>query len=678
MAGTAPSPCILLVEDYDALGIALGTALKKFAPLHTICRARTLPEALELAASARPELFVLDFDPPLEGATAFLSELKSRYAEARLLVIAATHARELAAEPGWRGAIRFIEKPFELEEFGAAVQGLIGAAGLPPAENYRGTLRDLHVVDVVQLKCLSGATAIVELAAPDGSVGAIHFLHGEICHATAPKHAGIEALHEIVRWRGGQLRELERPVDAPKTIEGEWQVLLLDAVRKASEAEPARPRATPIPPPVRKPAGPKIAIIDDTEMLLRFAEEILGSSDRNFQLSTAATGEAGLQLVRAVQPDLLLLDYSLPDINGDEVCRRLLMSAETAKIPVLMMSGDITAMERVAAEFRNVVATLAKPFLSTSLIAAVEEALGRKVRPEERKSAVASPPILPATSILPAAKPGVAGVSAPTLELPPAIPMPRVMLPEIAPARNGGASSRLPDPPPALRLPLPPMPAPTAAKIEETPLPVLAISPAPVSANGHPDVLLTLTFDIVSMQLTPLLRMGALQLKPRPDSAGLRLPPSEGTAALALHPGFKLGSVRAGTSSMMETVRLIPATAPEPPRAAPPSFQIEGLRMVPANAHHNVQLTSAPETPLAVQLAARFQLATVELSPTFQVSALVLKARDNSVRVLLGHEPADGAVFDSAPAFEITSAAMSDTAELQLVNLKPAGEPAVA
>ena len=81
----------------------------------------------------RPELFVLDLDPPPSGEIEFFNKLKAHYPEARVLVIATGTSRELRAERGTAGAIQFIEKPFDLAEFGAAVQALLGPWAVLPA-----------------------------------------------------------------------------------------------------------------------------------------------------------------------------------------------------------------------------------------------------------------------------------------------------------------------------------------------------------------------------------------------------------------------------------------------------------------------------------------------------------------------------------------------------------------
>ena len=61
-AGTALS--VLLIEEYDALAAAITSALKKFAPKHRTRVVESLGEAEAAAAEIRPQLFIIDFDPP--------------------------------------------------------------------------------------------------------------------------------------------------------------------------------------------------------------------------------------------------------------------------------------------------------------------------------------------------------------------------------------------------------------------------------------------------------------------------------------------------------------------------------------------------------------------------------------------------------------------------------------
>ncbi len=101
-------------------------------------------------------------------------------------------------------------------------------------------------------------------------------------------------------------------------------------------------------------------VVDDTETLRIFVEEMLATADPTLQIAMAANGTDGLRQAAETVPDLVLLDYSLPDLNGDEICRHLLEDVKTAHVPVIMMSGHVLEMNAAAAVFENIVGTLAE------------------------------------------------------------------------------------------------------------------------------------------------------------------------------------------------------------------------------------------------------------------------------------------------------------------------------
>src|SRR5207237_4897770 len=123
------------------------------------------------------------------------------------------------------------------------------------------------------------------------------------------------------------------------------------------------------------PAGKTVVVVDDTEMLLIFVEDILTTADPKLRITTALSASEGLREIERLIPDLVLLDYSLPDFNGDELCERLLENERTAHVPVLMMSGHVVAMNAAAARFPNIVATIEKPFLSDAFVDLVQRTL---------------------------------------------------------------------------------------------------------------------------------------------------------------------------------------------------------------------------------------------------------------------------------------------------------------
>lgn len=81
--------------------------------------------------------------------------------------------------------------------------------------------------------------------------------------------------------------------------------------------------------------------IEDNASNLTLIEHIVALQPQ-LKLISSINGELGLELARRHRPDLILLDVHLPDINGDEVLRRLLADSSTRDIPVVVLSADAT------------------------------------------------------------------------------------------------------------------------------------------------------------------------------------------------------------------------------------------------------------------------------------------------------------------------------------------------
>ena len=82
---------------------------------------------------------------------------------------------------------------------------------------------------------------------------------------------------------------------------------------------------------------PKILLVDDVDLFLELERSYLEGCD--YDLLTASSGEETLQRLDKVAPDVLLLDYYMPGINGDEVCRQIRQHSVWQKLPVLMVTA---------------------------------------------------------------------------------------------------------------------------------------------------------------------------------------------------------------------------------------------------------------------------------------------------------------------------------------------------
>lgn len=118
----------------------------------------------------------------------------------------------------------------------------------------------------------------------------------------------------------------------------------------------------------------RILTIDDSAALQQFIQRALTKKLPDHALSFASAGAEGLGLAASEKPDLILLDYGLPDISGDEVCRGLQADAETAGLPIILMGRQPDELKRTKGAFENVIQTIPKPFTADQLYASVTRA----------------------------------------------------------------------------------------------------------------------------------------------------------------------------------------------------------------------------------------------------------------------------------------------------------------
>lgn len=115
---------------------------------------------------------------------------------------------------------------------------------------------------------------------------------------------------------------------------------------------------------------PHILVIDDEPQILRALKTIL--SQKGYQVTTASRGEEGLALAAASQPNVIILDLGLPDVDGIQVCARL---REWIHIPIIVLSVREGEQDKVAALDAGADDYLTKPFGIEELLARVRVAL---------------------------------------------------------------------------------------------------------------------------------------------------------------------------------------------------------------------------------------------------------------------------------------------------------------
>jgi DNA-binding response OmpR family regulator len=118
----------------------------------------------------------------------------------------------------------------------------------------------------------------------------------------------------------------------------------------------------------------RILVVDDDNQIVELFVDVLSRDDR-FEVKTASTGyDAGL-LTESFRPHLLLLDYMLPDINGNLVCERIKSNPELKDTKIIIVSGVVNQEEIDALTRSGSDGFVKKPFNIDKLIARMAELL---------------------------------------------------------------------------------------------------------------------------------------------------------------------------------------------------------------------------------------------------------------------------------------------------------------
>ena len=118
--------------------------------------------------------------------------------------------------------------------------------------------------------------------------------------------------------------------------------------------------------------GRKVIVIEDEASIsdpLRSALEREG-----FRVELATTGAAGVEAVRRAEPDIVLLDLGLPDVDGRDVCRVI---RTTSQVPIIMLTARGLETDRVVGLELGADDYLVKPFSMAELVARIRAVLRR-------------------------------------------------------------------------------------------------------------------------------------------------------------------------------------------------------------------------------------------------------------------------------------------------------------
>ncbi len=147
---------------------------------------------------------------------------------------------------------------------------------------------------------------------------------------------------------------------------------MLDTIEAEEEVEELKEEEKEVvPPPISKGAGKSILVVDDSVVIRKMVE--IAMENENYEIVSVATGKEALSYLDEKEPDLVILDIMLPDVNGLDILKAIKASK---KIPVVMLSAKDTPRETGKAKELGADDFIPKPFKDEELIGKIHELIG--------------------------------------------------------------------------------------------------------------------------------------------------------------------------------------------------------------------------------------------------------------------------------------------------------------
>ncbi|MBT8495551.1 MAG: response regulator [Deltaproteobacteria bacterium] len=116
-----------------------------------------------------------------------------------------------------------------------------------------------------------------------------------------------------------------------------------------------------------------VLVIDDSPTILKVVQLVLAKA--GYRVVTAPDGEAGLEAAREHKPDLILLDFVMPKMNGYQVCRELAQDSELKDVAVVLMSAKGDQVGERFVKVMGIVDYITKPFSPEAITAVVQHSV---------------------------------------------------------------------------------------------------------------------------------------------------------------------------------------------------------------------------------------------------------------------------------------------------------------
>lgn len=207
---------VLIVDDDTNFLLSVQEGLKFYLPDTELMSATTGEEALEILKKSQIDVVITDLKMPGMSGLELLSEISRNYPRTAVIFITAFGTPEVKSEAQKRGAVKYMEKPIELESLAEAIQ-----SSLEVVKSGVRVFEKMPLPLVLEVLNIEGASSTV-LVEEKGRIGVLYFDNGQLINAELNDLDGEEAFIEIAKFetpkfRITALRETQRKIT--KTIE---------------------------------------------------------------------------------------------------------------------------------------------------------------------------------------------------------------------------------------------------------------------------------------------------------------------------------------------------------------------------------------------------------------------------------------------------------------------------
>jgi len=295
---------ILIVDDEETLTWSMQKSLSKDKDKFEVMVANSAEDALKVLETEDMKLVISDIRMPGISGLDLLSKIKKEYPHIKVIIMTAYGSPDVQKDANMRGSLHYVEKPFEMKD----IRKLIIDSLQEVKKGFEGQLSDLLLTDVIQMKCLGKAHSSLTIKSGTKE-GKIFFQDGDITHCVAEDLLGEQAFYEILTWPEGTFLSKRGDTPEKKTINKDWQFLIMEGLRIADEA--AR---TDIEKPKKKDTGPTVTPSADQEKFYEHFDKGFHFLGDNKLAKARSEWEKALEL----QPDNDMVKFNLKKLAERE------------------------------------------------------------------------------------------------------------------------------------------------------------------------------------------------------------------------------------------------------------------------------------------------------------------------------------------------------------------------